>query len=397
MANGLTDSDLNRQRLGFGVAPDTASRRRAVKAGISPLTTSEQIRRGWGWGPSTPEEQKAFQAAEVIERGGPLEQMPVEYGGRPTGTSRREMRMREEYDRAQQEYLRNQLIAQQMEESAARMEEVGLEREAQEMEKARQAKIRDEAKFIFDSIRGGVQTGTDEAGNPTFSEPINPSNERDFERITNLMGSQYGMENAAARQAVMRLYEDALRAQESRAAQAEKGIQEQQSWLIGQQEEAATLGIDAAKFFTTDPQTGVISKVDQLGLSKAIGEAKRKDLENKNKEIASAKLDEETKKMARSVLDEINKTDSEIRKANFDAGRTKGAIREENVAKAEFLRSERDVLVERFNGLMPQKSVEGAGQAQPEIPKFNTPEEAEAAGLEAGTIVEIGGRRARID
>jgi hypothetical protein len=397
MANGLTDSDLNRQRLGFGVSPDTASRRRAVEAGVAPLTTGEQIRRGWGWGPSTPEEQKAFQAAEVIERGGPAEQMPVEYGGRPTGTSRREMRMRAEYDAAQQDYLRNQLIGQQMEESAIRMEEVGLAREAQEMEKARQAKIRDEAKFIFDSIRGGVQTGTDEAGNPIFSEPINPSNERDLERITNLMGSQYGMENAAARQAVMRLYEDALKAQESRATQAERGVQEQQSWLIGQQEEAATLGIDATKFFTADPQTGTISKVDQLGLSKAIGEAKRKDLENKNKEIASAKLDEETKGLARSVLDEINKTDSEIRKANFDAGRTKGTIRDENVAKAEFLRSERDVLVERFNGLMPQKPAEGAGQAQPEIPKFNTPEEAEAAGLQAGTIVEIGGRRARID
>ena len=211
------------------------------------------------------------------------------------------------------------------------------------------------------------------------------------------MGLQYGTENTLARQAVMRLYEDFLKAQESRAAQAEKGTQEQQSWLIGQQEEAATLGIDAAKFFTTDPQTGAISKVDQLGLSKAIGEEKRKDLESKKKEIASSKLDEETKGLARSVLDEINKTDSEIRKANFDAGRTKGAIRDENVAKAEFLRSERDVLVERFNGLMPQKPTQGAGQAQPEIPKFNTPEEAEAAGLQAGTIVEIGGRRARID
>jgi hypothetical protein len=335
----------------------------------------------------------AFQAAEVIERGGPAEQMPVEYGGRPTGTSRREMRMRAEYDAAQQDYLRNQLIGQQMEESAARMEEIGLEREAQEMEKARQAKIRDEAKFIFQSIRGGVETGTDEAGNPTFSEPINPSNERDLERITNLMGSEYGMENAAARQAVMRLYEDALRAQESRATQAERGAQEQQSWLIGQQEEAATLGIDATKFFTTDPQTGTILRVDQLGLSKAIGGEKRKDLENKKKEIASAKLDEETKGLARSVLDEINKTDSEIRKANFDAGRTKGTIRDENVAKAEFLRSERDVLVERFNGLMPQKPAEGAAQPQ----SFDSVEAAQAAKLPKGTIVVIGGRRARID
>jgi len=393
MANGLTDSDLNRQRLGFGVAPDTASRRRAVEAGIAPLTTGERVRRGWGWGPSTPEEQRAFQAAEVIERGGPLEQMPVEYGGRPTGTSRRALRMQAEYDAAQQDYLRNQLIAQQIEESAARMEDAMLEGEAQELEKARQDKIRDEAKFIFESIRGGVRTGTDESGNPKFSEPINPSKESDFERITNLMGSQYGMENTAARQAVMRLYEDALRAQESRRAQSEKGIQEQQSWLVGQQEEAATLGIDATKFFTTDPQTGDITNIDQFGLSKAIGEAKRKDLETKRREVATAKLDEESKTQARSILDEINKTDAEIRKANFDAARTKGTIREENMAKAEFLRSERDVLVERFNSFVPQKPAEGA--AQP--PSFDSVEAAEAANLPKGTIVVIGGRRARID
>lgn len=201
------------------------------------------------------------------------------------------------------------------------------------------------------------------------------------------------MENTAARQAVIRLYEDALRAQESRRVQSEKGIQEQQSWLVGQQEEAATLGIDATKFFTTDPQTGAISKVDQLGLSKAIGEAKRKDLENKKREIARAELDEETKSQARSILDEINKTDSEIRRANFDAARTKGSIRDENIAKAEFLRSERDVLVERFNGFVPQKPAEGT----PQPPSFDSVEAAEAANLPKGTIVVIGGRRARID
>lgn len=329
-------------------------------------------RRQWGWGPSvmaSPEERAAYEAyvrMPLVESGElSAEDLPAEYGGRPTGTSRRAMRMQAEYDAVQQEYLRNQLIVQQMEESNARMQESQLEREAQELEKARQAKVRDEAAFIFDSIRGGVQTGTDEYGNPVFSDPINPSNEDDFERITNLMGSQYGMENTAARQAVMRLYEDALKAQESRRAQSEKGIQEQQSWLVGQQEEAATLGVDTAKFITADPESGEITKVDQLGLSKAIGEAKRKDLEAKKKEIAQAKLDEETKDQARSILDEINKTDAEIRKANFSAGREKNATkRDEFIANAEFYRSERDVLVERFNSLMPQKLDEEAAQPQ---------------------------------
>jgi hypothetical protein len=295
MAEPLTSSDIWRIEAGWGTSPMASpeERRRFAAAGEIPLPSESVARLAEGRGISPmagAAEKEAWKMGEYMT--GRREQAPVEYGGigdRPTGTSRRSIRMQAEYDEAQKQALEQQRIMQQMEESEARMEDTGLEREAKELEKARQAKVRDEAKFIFQSIRGGVETGTDEAGNPTFSEPINPSDESSFDRITNLMGSEYGMENAAARQAVMRLYEDVLRAQESRATQAERGAQEQQSWLIGQQEEAATLGIDATKFFTTDPQTGAISKVDQLGLSKAIGEAKRKDLENKKVEIGTFK------------------------------------------------------------------------------------------------------------
>ena len=98
MTYGLTDSDMNRLRLGFGISGDTESRRRAAAAGVAPLTTSERIRRDWGWGPdSSPESQRAFQAAEVMERGGPTSEMPAEYGGFPTGSSRRDIRMRDEW------------------------------------------------------------------------------------------------------------------------------------------------------------------------------------------------------------------------------------------------------------------------------------------------------------
>jgi len=173
MANGLTDSDLNRQRLGFGVAPDTASRRRAVEAGVSPLTTGEKIRRDWGWGPSTPEEQKAFQAAEVIERGGPIEQMPVEYGGRPTGTSRRALRMQAEYDTVRQAALENQRLMQQADLEQRRFEISERNQTLQERQEARlqaaEAKAQDEdlkvseqADFALNEVLGGF----DPTGNP---------------------------------------------------------------------------------------------------------------------------------------------------------------------------------------------------------------------------------------
>jgi hypothetical protein len=124
MTYGLTDSDMNRLRLGFGISGDTESRRRAAAAGVAPLTTSERIRRDWGWGPdSSPESQRAFQAAEVMERGGSTFSMPAEYGGFPTGSSRRDIRMRDEWiarenvrmkleeeERERQKFLQNQLM-----------------------------------------------------------------------------------------------------------------------------------------------------------------------------------------------------------------------------------------------------------------------------------------------
>jgi hypothetical protein len=173
MANGLTDSDLNRQRLGFGVSPDTASRRRAVEAGVAPLTTGEQIRRDWGWGPSTPEEQVAFQAAEVIERGGPIGQMPVEYGGRPTGTSRRALRMQAEYDTVRQAALENQRLMEQADLEQRRFELSERNQTLQERQEARlqaaEAKAQDEdlkvskqADFALNEVLGGF----DPTGNP---------------------------------------------------------------------------------------------------------------------------------------------------------------------------------------------------------------------------------------
>jgi hypothetical protein len=221
MANGLTDSDLNRQRLGFGVAPDTASRRRAVEAGVSPLTTGERIRRDWGWGPSTPEEQKAFQAAEVIERGGPVEQMPVEYGGRPTGTSRRALRMQEEWDKRQQQQLINQRMIQQLDleqKAESRMQRAqDLEFEKYRLNEDRESRVLDEAGAIVDSIRGEVAPdGT------IISNPIRPEDDDAVERLEGLGRFKFGMENKSALEMWSALYNDALKFREEKIKQNEQ-------------------------------------------------------------------------------------------------------------------------------------------------------------------------------
>ena len=399
MAQPLTSSQLFRAKQGFGVAPDTVSRKQAAAAGISPLTTEEKFRqeRGWGVEEGDAESMAAFGAASVMERGGPMGEMPEEYGGRTVGSTRRDMRRQMEYDQAQQQYLRNQLMMQQAEESSARLDEIEIQIGARELEKARNARIADEGKFIFETIAGNKKVGVDEDGNDVFSEPLNPSAPGAIDKIANLMKMYHGMENPIVSTTVMRLYNDAIKAEENRMEDSKRSIEEQDSFLIDKEAEASELGIDTSPFYKTeiDPETQkvVITSVDRMGINRAIGLAKRNDLEKKKKEVGQSKLDEETKEQAMSVLDEINKIDAEIRKANFNAGRERNATkRDEFIANEEFYRGEREVLTERFNGLVPRRPVE---DRQPQ--SFDTPEEAEAAKLPKGTIVVIGGRRARID
>lgn len=337
---------------------------------------------------ASPEEREAYAAQQVRAGQIPEYMLPEAYGGMPTGTTRRAIRAQQAWA-AQQEYISG-LAQQQREIEQAQREEMrlslaaqaeqrlqksqDLELKRQELLNQRESKIQQEADFIFDKIRGGQKIGVNPDGSDKFSEPLRPTDPESFERISSLMALQYGMENPAAKEAVMMLYNDALKTQESLFSRSQKQIEQQQSWLVGQQEEAFSVGVDTSKFFTTkvDPQTNetIITGVDQLGLSKAIGEAKRQDLDNKQKEIAAAKVSDEIRGQAKEVLGGIEDIDKQIREQNFMASREKSeANRDEYLAKAEYLRQERDVLVTRYNNLIPQKQEEtqpqqGAPQPQ---------------------------------
>ena len=119
MADPLTSSDIIRERLGFGPrSPE--ERQRAAAAGISPLSAidREKFERGGGISPMASQtEKEAWQAAEVqAGRRSPME-LPESYGGmgeRPEATTRRGLRMQQEWDKqyemilAQQEAARKQ-------------------------------------------------------------------------------------------------------------------------------------------------------------------------------------------------------------------------------------------------------------------------------------------------
>jgi hypothetical protein len=346
------------------------------------VETSPRAR--WGWGPSdlaSQEEKDAWEAMQVgqaIESGrATVADLPEEYGGRPQGTTRRAIRQRIAWDAEQAAEIERQKFIR----DAARFDlEVSREQRfrdqedrelvKQKMLNDRENEIQEQARFIQDSIIGGQQIGVDENGNPKFSEPINIKDPNALERLKRLAKNRLGMENKAAYDMWKTLYDDALKYRE----EAEKDIAETAdknfSFVVKQQEEASSLGVDTSKFFVQDQATGEIKNVDQIGIAKAIGEARKADIENKKKEVAASKIDEEAKKQASSIISQIEDTDKLIREANFKAQReTSEKLRDEYLNNADFYRSERELLAQRFANLVPQAVQEQPQQVEAAQPK----------------------------
>lgn len=344
---------------------------------LTRVATSPRAR--WGWGPSdlaSQEEKDAWQAMRVgraIESGqASVADLPEAYGGRPQGTTRRAIRQQLAWDAQQTAEIERQKFVR----DAARFDiELSREQRLRDQEDRelitrktlndRENKIQEEARFIQDSIIGGQQIGVDENGNPKFSEPINVRDPNSVERLQRLAKNHLGMENKAAYDMWKTLYDDALKYREEAEADMAESADKNLSFIVKQQEEASSLGVDTSKFFVQDKTTGEIKNVDQIGIAKAIGEARRTDIENKKKEVSASKIDEEAKKQASSIISQIEDTDKLIREANFKAQReTSEKLRDEYLNNADFYRSERELLAQRFANLVPQ-----AVQEQPQSPQ----------------------------
>jgi hypothetical protein len=357
---------------------------------LARVETSPRAR--WGWGPSdlaSEEEKDAFRALRVgreIESGrATVADLPEEYGGRPTSSTRRGIRMQKAWDAQQAAEIERQKFIR----DAARFDiEVSREQRLRDQEDRelltqktlndRENKIQEEARFIQDSIIGGQQIGVDENGNPKFSEPINVRDPDAVERLQRLAKNRLGMENRAAYDMWKTLYDDALKYREEAEADIAETADKNLSFIVKQQEEASSLGVNTSKFFVQDQTTGEIKNVDQIGIAKAIGEARKADIENKKKEVAASKIDEEAKKQASSIISQIEDTDKLIREANFKAQReTSAKLRDEYLNNADFYRSERELLAQRFTNLVPQAAQEQPQPQQAEIPRIKTEEEFE--------------------
>jgi len=367
--------------------------------------------REWGASPmASPEERAAYEFVEkrpLVESGElSARDLPEDYGGRPQGSSRRAFRMQQAWDAGYAAEMERQKQMQEMEmeqkrfslqlDSEKRLQgQYQLELDAALKRSARENRIQEEAKAIQDAIIGGKYLGETE-GVPQFSQPIRPDDDDAVDRLREISRNRLGMENPAALAMWKDLYEDAQKYQEAKAESAIETRDKNLSYIVDQQKEAASLGVDVAPYFTQDAQTGEITAVDQIGLSEALGKAQKENIEKKKQEISASKLDEETRKQASSIVGQIEDTDKLIREANFKAQReTSKKNIDEYLSQADFLRNERALLEQRFNNIKTEQEQPQSTQA--EVLKFNSVEEAEAANLKSGTIIEINGRRARID
>lgn len=175
MAEPLTSSDIWRAQRGFGVSPlaSEEERQRFAGAGIAPLTSQarERFETGRGLSPmASKAEKEAWTAAEAMAgRRSPVE-LPKSYGGlgeRPEATTRRGLRMQQEWDKQREMMAAEQEAARRAEMENRELELRNRNLSIQERQEARlQAaeaksqeeifKISEQADLALSEVLGGV-------------------------------------------------------------------------------------------------------------------------------------------------------------------------------------------------------------------------------------------------
>lgn len=329
MAEPLTSSDIWRIEAGWGTSPMASpeERKRFAAAGEIPLPSESVARLAEGRGISpmaSTAEKEAWKMGEYMT--GRREQAPVEYGGigdRPTGTSRRSIRMQAEYDEAQKQALEQQRIMQQMDlqqRAESRLQRSqDLEMEKYRLGEERESRVIDEAGMIVDAIRGEI--GPD---GKVVANPIRPEDDNAIERLEGLGRFKFGMENKSAQEMWSNIYNDALKFREDKINQSK------------QQELAAiNLSVRTGKpfeeFGTYNEQgmfqpklQGMIAGVEEVKASEATQEEEKVVRTEERRAEAQAGVAERKSKESqqREIQRNIRKATEDLRKVNASlAGR----------------------------------------------------------------------------
>lgn len=200
MAEPLTSSDIWRIQRGFGVSElaSPEEKKRFAAAGVAPLTTGarQRFEEGRGISPMAgATEKEAWVAAEVLAGQRDPMELPKTYGGlgeRPEATTRRGLRMQQEWDAQYKMILDQQEAARQAElqnrELAIRQRSLTLQEEQEARIQAAAAKTQEEefktsqqANAAMKEVMGGV----DEQGNEIA--PLDPDSPDYMKRRNDLI------------------------------------------------------------------------------------------------------------------------------------------------------------------------------------------------------------------
>lgn len=181
MAEPLTSSDVWRLERGWGASPMASpeERKRLYSAGELPMSSGDIVRMAEGRGISpmaSQAEKEAWVAGEVQAGRRPETDLPMAYGGigeRPEATTRRGLRMQQEWDKRYEMMIQEQELARKIElenrQSALQGREVTLRERQEARLQAAEAKRQDEDLKVSeqaDLALNEVLGGFDPAGNP---------------------------------------------------------------------------------------------------------------------------------------------------------------------------------------------------------------------------------------
>jgi hypothetical protein len=292
-------------------------------------------------------------------------ELPEDWGGRPSGTSRRAIRMQADWDKKREAEIEEQRALQSMDIQQKQFE-MGLrdqkmqedsfyyDRGIQEAEQKLKAQQLEEAKD-FTSAANSLDPRSPDYRDQLISlrkqyplGALDPS-------VNSIIG-EYDK--------VHSVYMEIEKEKKSEQNQ-------ERDWRVRQEDTASELGIDVDKF--KNAETG---EIDRVGLMREVGSQRRKQTEDKENEIKEERLDQESRGAAKTVIREINDITDELEAAEFDASNSKGLVQKEALGKVRLLQAR----LGRRQGELSQ-IVGGSSTDKPAPPAQSAPtkEEVDAA------------------
>ena len=332
---------------------------------------------------ASPEEKAAYTAQQVRAGAAPTEMLSEDYGGRPQGSSRRAIRMAAAWDAEQTARIQQEQAARQQDEynRKATFDNLKYESEAYDL----RTKQNEE---LF-AAKEDADRRAAEAAFTEFRNSLDPNKPESVGVLASYIAKDSRLaDNPIAKNS----YDYFAKAAENSVVSIANQDREKKAGILNKaREEGVTEDeIKATEF--SDPKTAVVDyNYDEIAKLAAQRAGKRKaekpeeTPEEKRAKATEAEIADERKGLKSSILnleDSIAETESDL-----NTFRENSPDRKKVEAKISTLKKQLENRKSQLADL--------GGDNQP--PSFNTPEEAEAANLKKGTIVVIGGRRARID